>query len=104
MRLDREGAANLIGGMIRQAKDDYRLLERRGMIVAGQANVPEHGRRSGGYKHRPEVKDLVEFFQPGGAMDRWLDWMGYNDAGDTIRRQIGFKTTVVNDLRKAATP
>ena len=99
IKLSESAAQRLLVGIIRQAVEDYRAFEERGLIVNGRVVAPvrpARGRRNktvrGWFAARHECKCLVKFFRPGGQMDWLLAAGGLCVSGDAIRDRLGFGT------------
>jgi hypothetical protein len=94
----------LLVAIIKQAVDDYRAFEKRGLIVNGRVTAPVRfaaGRRGKKYRglfvERHACNTLVKFFRWGGAMDDLLAVGGLCPVGDAVRKRLGM-TSMANEL------
>ena len=88
-------ARRLLVAVIRQAVEDYRTCEKRGLIVGGLVLAPaqpargRHETSRDWFVGRDECEQLVAFFRPGGPMDQLLAAGRLWVSGDAIRQRLG---------------
>ena len=88
-KMQASAAKRLLVAVIKQAVEDYRAFEKRGLIANGRVIRPA---RRGPFVERDECRSLVKFFCPGGAMDHLITVGGLGVHGDAIRERLGMAT------------
>ena len=83
-------ARRVLVAVIRQAVEDYRAYEKRGLIVQGRAQRPSRRRP---FVERDECRRLVKFFRCGGALDQLITIGRLEVNGDAIRERLGMNPT-----------
>ena len=90
--LNETGARRLVAAVVEKAIEDYRFLVSHGGIVDGNAMPSKTTKKDGtAYQHEDEIKELLDFFRPGGPMDNWLRAAGININPNLIRKKLGIE-------------
>lgn len=106
--IDIDGARRLGAAVIEQAIHDHRALSAKGYIVGGKVLLqqpdqmrPEFERQMrkqkvrGNHVTRKACFELLEFFQPGGTMERWISLAKLDIDPDMIRSRLGIPEAVL---------